>query len=254
MGTERKYCEEQILKPVLHELLEPSRVARLAREFQCDAEARLRAKTESGETAPAGLRELAERIARLQKRLAKGHPDLTSQDLQTAIATARTERQALIESQPTARMTARIARIVPDAAKRYRTATERALAGGDAAATTEAREMIRTGVLLDGEIKLVPEDGKLYADYALTIRPQLVHQRLALQRATGTDGAYFVENKELGTDGSGGVSWVSHAIDFTDVDLGRNDLERGISVSCRLRIQSMTQHVDSLTPGESGLG
>lgn len=118
--------------------------------------------------------------------------------MQTAIATARAERQALIESQPTARMTARIARIVPDAAKRYRTAIERALAGGDAATTAEAREMIRTGVLLEGEIKLVPEGGKLYADYALTIRPQLVHQRLALQRATGTDGAYFVENKQLG--------------------------------------------------------
>ena len=211
--------EQLILGPVLAEVLDPERIERLARELQQEAHAAVRQMTERADAAPAGLRELDDRITRLRRRLAEGDPDLTADELQGAINAALVKRQALIDALPAAKASARILRMLPNAARRIRAALEAGLSGDDPVAAAEAREALRTRLLTDGEIRLVPEGGHLWAEYGLQLEVD-AHTRRVPMKATGTYGAETEGKQGFRTDGSGGlIATISTAVvHFPNID------------------------------------
>ena len=192
LRVKRKHAEDVILGPVFRELLDPERIERMAREMQGEYAALMAARDAHSEQVPQELRELDERIARLRKRLRDGDPDITEDELQAALDRAQVKRQVLAaDSRPT-KVSAKLLRVLPKAARLYR---EQIAAGldGDRVEAERAREVLRNVVLLGGEIKLVPEGSTLFAEFSLQppvmlVAAQVVHAGNHGLRTVGSGG------------------------------------------------------------------
>ena len=173
----RDRIEAEILGPVRNDLLAPSRVARMAKEFEALATRHAAEVAARADRAPKELLDLEARIARLRARLAGGDEDLTSDELEAAIAKAEAKKAALQAAQPTARHTAKIVAMIPKAAAAYREAIEAGL-DGDPRAALKARVILRD---LLGPVTLEPgRKGELWATYRLA--------PAALVKSARTDG------------------------------------------------------------------
>jgi site-specific DNA recombinase len=160
----KERAEKIILAPIRDGLLAPKRVRMIAAEFQTEFNARSRAAARRAEEAPAEVRALDERIARLRGRLKAGDPDMTPDEIGAAIAVAEAKRAAAI---PPAPLKANISTLLPKAAALYRAKIDRGLEG-DPVAATAARTVLRG--LVGGKIDLVTEpDGSLWAVYGLNL-------------------------------------------------------------------------------------
>ena len=129
--------------------------------------------------APRELQELTARITRLRERLKAGDPDMPADEIQAAIDRAEAKRQVLLEQQPAARHSAKVLKMLPQAAQAARREIAAAL-GGCSRASLKARVILREAY--EGKIRLVPDAaGGLVAHWNL--------QTAALLRGVGTDGS-----------------------------------------------------------------
>jgi site-specific DNA recombinase len=91
----RDRVEAVLLGPINHDLQDPERVARMAKEMQDYHLERIRMMHARAADVPRELQELAARIARLKDRLRCGDPDMTADELQAAIDRAEGKRREL---------------------------------------------------------------------------------------------------------------------------------------------------------------
>ncbi|GFE79257.1 resolvase [Steroidobacter agaridevorans] len=173
----RDAIERTILGGLRRDLLMPERVHRIAKEMQAAFAERVKQASARAETMPQELEALDARLERLRERLKAGDPDLTADELQTAIDRVEAKRRELIDARPAARESARVLTMLPKAAEFYRDQIDRGL-GGDLCAAAKARTILREML---GEIMLSPgKDGSLWAEYAM--------QPAALLQGAGTCG------------------------------------------------------------------
>lgn len=124
----RDHIEAVLLDPVSAKLLDPKRVARIAKEMQDYYVERVRAMQARVVEAPGELQELAARISRLKDRLRHGDPDLTADELQAAIDRAESKRRDLQQNQPgVADQPPKVLATLPRAAELYRRQIARGL-------------------------------------------------------------------------------------------------------------------------------
>src|SRR5688572_4795011 len=117
----RDRVEQEILAPIRDGLLDPERVARMAREIQRVHAAGVKDAAARADSAPTELVALDTRIARLRERLADGDPDMEPDEIQVAIDRAETKRRELESTlQPAAKLSAKILSALPKAAELYR--------------------------------------------------------------------------------------------------------------------------------------
>lgn len=162
------------------DLLAPKRVGKIAKEFQAEYAQRSRDDARRATEAPAEVRALDDRIARLRSRLKAGDPDMPPDEILAAIAVAETKRRAA--AKPTVAGGADIVTMLPKAAALYRAKIERGLDGNPVAATA-ARTVLRA--LVGGKIDLVHEpDGSLWAVYGLN-PAALLEEAVAGQNGSG---------------------------------------------------------------------
>jgi site-specific DNA recombinase len=178
----RRELEEKLLHERLFKLLDdPDQVALAAKELATAYRAHLASEKRAASEAPAELRDLNARIARLRERLRQGDPDLTPDELEAAIARAEAKRGELEARQPSARASARVIEMLPGAAAEFRKQLTLGLEGSE-------RDVLRARVALrrhfGGEIRVESEPGG----------GVIAHWREPL-------GAVF---KAVVTDGSGG--------------------------------------------------
>jgi DNA invertase Pin-like site-specific DNA recombinase len=172
----RDSLESIILAPVTEGLLDPKRVAKIAREGESEFARRMQEREQRATALPRELQELDERLARLRNRLRDGDPDMAPDEIQLAIAEAK--RRDLAASQPEVKARAKLFALIPKAAALYRQQIKDGLLGNTPAAL-QARVILRD---LVGPVTLAPEkDGSLWASYRLN--PQ------ALVRGVGTVGS-----------------------------------------------------------------
>jgi site-specific DNA recombinase len=139
-------------------------VARIANEMRAAHAERMRAVAARAVDLPRELEELDARIMRLRERLKAGDPDLTRDELQSAIDRAEAKRRQVFDVQPAERENARVLAMLPRTAELYREQIGQGL-GGDPAASAKARMILREML---GEIMLSPgEGGSLWAEYAM---------------------------------------------------------------------------------------
>lgn len=173
----RDAIERTVLGGLRSDLLNPERVHRIAKEMQAAFTERVKQASARAETMPQELEALDARLERLRERLKAGDPDLTADELQTAIDRVEAKRREVIDARPAARESARVLTMLPKAAEFYRDQIDRGL-GGDLVAAAKARTILREML---GEIMLSPgEDGSLWAEYAM--------QPAALLQGAGTGG------------------------------------------------------------------
>jgi len=163
----RDKLEAIILDPIRKELLSPERVAKMAAEIQALYAQHIREAAGRAEQRPRQLAELDARVDRLRERQRSGDPDLTDDELQSAIDRALQKRRELEGAQPEARESAAVLAAIPKAAAMYRQQIELGL-DGDPRAASKARVILRQ--LFNEEIVLRPgPDRSLWAEYE--IRP-----------------------------------------------------------------------------------
>jgi site-specific DNA recombinase len=161
----RDHMEATLLGPIRKGLLSPERVARMAEEMQQMLAKRAREIAGHATQRPRELAELDARIARLHERQRTGDPDLTADELQSAIDRALEKRRQLEAAQPEVKQSASILAALPKAAALYRQQIELGL-DGDPRAALKARVILRQ--LFGGKIVLQPgPDQSLWAEYAL---------------------------------------------------------------------------------------
>ena len=109
----RDEIERVILGPVIEGLLDPARVTRMAKEMEVEWRRQRAAVSARSEAAPRELANLDARINRLHAWLRAGDPDMTDDELQAAIDTAKAKRQQLAAEQPAGRQSARLLQTGP---------------------------------------------------------------------------------------------------------------------------------------------
>ncbi len=169
--------ERVILGPVMDGLLDPARVARMAKEMEAEYRQRMQSVSARRDAAPQELTDLDARIARLRDRLRDGDPDLTHDELQAAVDRAEGKRKQLVAAQPAGRQSARVLTMLPKAAALYRKQIEEGLSG-DPQAVLRAKAILRD---LVGTVTLsTGKDGEVWASYRLN--------PAALVKSAGTVG------------------------------------------------------------------
>jgi site-specific DNA recombinase len=144
-------------------MLAPVRVAQMAKEMQRDLLERMHKMEMRAAEQPQELAELDARIARLQKRLTTGDPDMTPDELQAAIDRAERKRRELAKAPAESRETAKLLTILPNAAELCRRQIALGLDGAHPQETSKARLVLRD---LLGKIRLEPDEvGGLWAAY-----------------------------------------------------------------------------------------
>jgi hypothetical protein len=150
----RDRIEAVLLDPVNAKLLDPERIARIAKEMQDYYVERVRAKQAEVAELPRELQELAARISRLKDRLRHGDPDLTADEPQAAIDRAEAKRRDLQQNQRgIADQPPKVLAMLPRAAELYRRQIARGLQGNPDAAL-KARIFLREW--FGGKIRLEP--------------------------------------------------------------------------------------------------
>jgi site-specific DNA recombinase len=177
VNIRRDKVEAAILTPVYEVMLEPRRVARMAKELEAAYLKCQRTEQEKAAEAPAELRAIEERIERLRVRLRNGDPDLTLDELEAALSKAEAKRHILFNARP-AVMGTHAFTVLPEVAAAYREQIKQGL-GGNEPASLKARLFLRQ--YFGGQIKMIPTDGGgLDAEYR--------QNRMALLQGVGTDG------------------------------------------------------------------
>jgi hypothetical protein len=173
----RDRVEKIILDPIRQELLSPEVVERMAKELRQQHAAWLNDLAGKADAAPAEVRSISERIARLRDRLAAGDPDMEPDEIQIAIDRAEQKRHELLDTQPAAKQSAKMIALLPKAAESYRRQIAQGL-DNDPRAAGKARVILRK---LLGNIRLIPEQSGLWAEFEL--------QPAALLKASGSGGS-----------------------------------------------------------------
>ena len=175
----RDHAEAVLLDPIRKELLSPARVEKMALEMRRYYAEQMKAARVKGTERPKELADLDARLARLRKRLKSGDPDLSPDDIASAIERVEAQRRDVEAAQPLERASAKVVAMLPKAAAMFRAQVTAGL-DGDAHAAGRARVVLRE--LFGGEIRLVPEPkGGLVAHWNLA--------PAALLRAVGTVGS-----------------------------------------------------------------
>lgn len=188
----RERVEAAILDPIRKDLLAPERVERMAQGMRTLFAKAMGEQAERADSVPAELQALNKRIGRLRERLEAGDPDLEPDEIQAAIERAEEKRKDLVDVQPAAKQSAKMLAMLPKAAEMYRRQIAQGL-DNDPRAAGKARMILRK--LLNGTIRLIPDQGGLWAEYQL--------QPAALLKG--------VEIKGVGTGGSGGRICMQYA-------------------------------------------
>lgn len=179
----RRPLENTVLDPIRRQLLDPNLVRLMAEEMRRYYDERMQAAQASAAEAPKELQELDARLARLRDRLKVGDPDLTADELATAIQRVEAKRAELLATSPPAKARAKVLTVLPAAAAAYVRQVE---AGLDGHPTRAAQGRMALRDLLRGHITLKPAQGGLLATYSL-------HGGAVIQRAVSC--------------GSGGLHW-----------------------------------------------
>jgi hypothetical protein len=176
----RDRIEAVLLDPVNEKLIDPERIARIAKEMQDYYVERVRVMRAQAAEVPRELQELSARISRLKDRLRHGDPDLTGDELQAAIDRAEAKRRDVQQNQlEVAGQPPKVLAILPRAAELYRRQIARGLQGNPDAAL-KARIFLREW--FGGKIRLEPlPDGGLVAHWNQNVA--------ALLRGVGTCGS-----------------------------------------------------------------
>jgi hypothetical protein len=114
----RDHAEDVLPGRLRSDLLAPQSVKQIAQDMQAYFLERSRALEAQAIEAPRELQELTARITRLRERLKAGDPDMPADELQAAIDRAEAKRQALLDQQPAAKHSAKVLKILPQAARR----------------------------------------------------------------------------------------------------------------------------------------
>jgi hypothetical protein len=159
----RDRVEAVLLGPINHDLQDPERVARMAKEMQDYYLERIRMMHARAADVSRELQELAARIARLKDRLRCGDPDMTGDELQAAIDRAEGKRRELQQNHRGPEPSSKVFAMLPRAAELYRRQVALGLHGNPDAAT-KARIFLREW--FGGRIRLEPlADGGLMAHW-----------------------------------------------------------------------------------------
>lgn len=169
----RRPLETTVLEPIRKQLLDPDLVRLMAEEMRRYYDERMQAAQTSAAEAPKELQELDARLARLRERLKVGDPDLTGDELATAIQRVEAKRTELLATAPPAKARAKVLTLLPAAAAAYMRQVE---AGLDGHPTRAAQGRLALRDLLRGHITLKPAQGGLLASYSL-------HGGAVIQRA-----------------------------------------------------------------------
>jgi site-specific DNA recombinase len=177
IAIRRDKVEAALLNPVYDDVLAPKRIERMAKELQIAFTKGQTAKEKKAAQVPTEIQAIEDRIQRLRARLRSGDPDLTSDELEGALAKAEEKRRSLLSAPSVAGVSRAIA-MLPSAAEDLRRQIKLGLAG-NVNASLRARVALRQ--YFGGQIKMLPEqDGSLYAEY--------LQQRISLLQGVGTNG------------------------------------------------------------------
>jgi site-specific DNA recombinase len=169
-------AEAALLDPIRNDLLDPQRVARMAREMQSYFAERTKTQAARASELPKEIQDITDRLQRLRARLQKGDPDMTADEIQAAIDRADAKRQELLAARPEAKQSAKIISLLPKAAELYRRQIAAGL-DGDAEAAEKARALVRQ--LFGGRLVVkAKRDGSVWAEGDL-------HPVVLLRAATG---------------------------------------------------------------------
>lgn len=154
--------ERVIIGAIRDELLDPSRVARMAKELERRFAERVKTATQKGIDAPREVAELDARLDRLRARLRSGdHADMEPDEIQAAIERVEAKRRELAAAQSSG-SAAKIITLLPKAAEAYRRQVEAGLDGHPERAA-KARGVLRE---LVGPVQIKTErDGSVWAEY-----------------------------------------------------------------------------------------
>jgi hypothetical protein len=133
--------EKVIVGGIRDELLDPARVARMAKELERRHAERVKAAQQRGVDAPRELSELDARLDRLRDRLRRGDPDMEADEISAAIERVESKRRELAAAQ-SANSPARILTLLPKAAEANRRQVVAGLEGHPEAAA-KARGVLR---------------------------------------------------------------------------------------------------------------
>jgi site-specific DNA recombinase len=168
----RKSLEGTILGPLMDDLRDPERVARMAREMEEAYAKKLKAQQARMLSAPRELAAIDERVAAL-----RAMPGLDEEERRLLIERAEAKRREIQAAQPAAKQQARVLAMLPKAAKAYLKQLEEGLAG-DSRAAAKGRLIVKDMI---GPVSLSPgKDGSLWATY----KPDMA----VLVRTAGTGG------------------------------------------------------------------
>lgn len=159
----RSVLEDKVLGPIRHELLSPACIEKMVASLERKFAERMRARAAAETERPRELMDLEARIQRLRDRKKVGDPDMTSDEIQSAIDRATEKRKELESALPEAKQSAAILSAFPKAAALYRQQIEQGL-DGDPRAALRARVILRK--LFNGRIVLRPSpDRGLWAEF-----------------------------------------------------------------------------------------
>ena len=159
----RDDLETKLISPIHDYLLSPERIAIMASEIE--ALLAEEAKTGGAPEQSEQLVQLNTRIDRLRERQRQGDPDLTPDELQSAIDPALQKRRELEAVQPQGKHHSAILSGITQSGSPV-SPTESDVAGGDAEGTAAAREVLRQ--LFAGPVVLEPrEDRSRWAVFEL---------------------------------------------------------------------------------------
>ena len=160
ISVRRDQVEENILGPIVEDLLAPDRVQAMAKDIEAQVREHYKALQEKA--TPAELEKIDARIGLLREKLDEGDPLLEPDEIAAALEIAGRKRQEIVDATPAARQSAKILTAVPKAARDYRQQIAKGLEG-DAREAAKARIILRD---LLGPVELCPgEDGSLWAEY-----------------------------------------------------------------------------------------
>jgi site-specific DNA recombinase len=162
-------AERILLDEMRRRLLAPEMVKQMAEELRAEYEGRLKDQAADDDKTPKELVELGKRLARLRRRLRTGDPDLSADDLQTAIEKAERYRLELLHAQQHGARSGkagarRLYAALPNAAHLYERQIARGLTG-KSEHVTKARALLKE--LFGGQIVLRQTPKGLIARSAL---------------------------------------------------------------------------------------
>jgi hypothetical protein len=160
----RDALEARILDPVFDRLLAPKAATQLASYMDQQLRQRLAAASARASEAPAEVKALDQRIARLRPRLKAGDEDMTPDELAEVIRRAEEKRAELLTALPGAKRDHKVVRMLPGRVAEVRKAIEAGRKGLDPRTVERARTHLQR--LLGGKVRLRPGRAGLTAEFS----------------------------------------------------------------------------------------